>query len=138
MALNIYEDITHMRILRILENCVTWRDLYSLKDTFLEHGLCLTNTINNNRVLCAIRNGQIASKTIFNDYIFVEGEDGDYINERSKEVLIQFIKENASINKLDRKAINYQDNIRFYGKPIAISENASAQQIAYISRMIGE
>ena len=79
-----------------------------------------------------------SQQTIFNDYIFVEGEDGDYINERSKEVLIQFIKENASINKLDRKAINYQDNVRFYGKPIAISENASVQQIAYISRMIGE
>lgn len=127
-----------MRILDILENCLTWRDLYSLREVFLEHGLCLTSTINNNRVLCAIRNGKIANKTIFSDYIFVEGDDGDYINERSKELLIQFIKENASSNRLDQKAVNYQDNIRFYGKPIAISESKTSQQIEYISRMIGE
>ena len=90
------------KILKYVEKCVTCRDLYSLEETFLEHGLCLTNTINNNRVLCAIRNGKIANKTIFSDYIYVEGEDGDYINDRSKEMLIQFIKENASSNKLGR------------------------------------
>lgn len=126
------------KILKYIEKCVNWRDLYSLRESFLEHGLCLTNTINNNRVLCAIRNGKIANKSIFDDYIFVEGEDNDYINERSKEILIQFIKENASSDKLELKAINYQDNIRLYGKPIAISESNAAQQIEYISRMIGE
>lgn len=127
-----------MRILDILENCLTWRDLYSLKEVFLEHGLCLTSTINNNRVLCAIRNGQIAQKTIFDDYIFVEGKEGDYIEDRPREILTKFIKENASSNKLDNKTKNYQDNIRFYGKPIAINGNNSTQQIEYISHIIGD
>jgi hypothetical protein len=127
-----------MRILDVLENCLTWRDLYSLGEVFLEHGLLLTSTINNNRVLCAIREGKIAQKTLFNDYIFVEGKESDYIEDRSREVLIKFIKENASSNRLQHNLVNYQDKIRFYGKPIAIAENIDNQQIEYISRIIGD
>ena len=128
-------------IIKHIEKCTTWRDLYSLKEAFLEHGLCITNTINGNRAICIIKNGRLVADNIFDDYIFIEGRDNDCIPEQIIDMVIEFVQDKCSKEVLKPHIKNYHVNASFYGKPLRIMneyEMLSEQQIRYISNLIQE
>jgi hypothetical protein len=128
-------------IIKHIEKCTTWRDLYSLKEAFLEHGLCIANTINGNRAICIIKDGRLVADNIFDDYIFIEGRDNDCIPEQIIDMVIEFVQDKCSKEVLRPHIKNYHVNASFYGKPLRIMnerEMMSEQQIKYISTLIQE
>lgn len=125
-------------IIKYIEKCSTWRDIYSLKETFLEHGLCITNTINGTGAICTIKNGQIQTEMIFDDYIFIEGKDAGLISERSMEILSEFIADKSSEQRLSPETVSYIKHSSFYGKSIGLVGDAATQQIQFISNLLGE
>ena len=128
-----------MDIVKYIRKCITWRDLYSLKESFLQHGLCIANTVNGNRVICVIKNGKMTADRLFDDYIFAEGRDNDYIPDKIIEMISEFVVENSSNESLLPNIKNYHINANFYGKPLIIVNEhkmLSEQQIKYISDFI--
>jgi hypothetical protein len=125
-----------MNIQTLLNNCVTYRDLYALKKDFYNYGLYLTNTNNGTKVLCAIAEGVIKTQKLFEDYIFIEGKDNEHIPERLREVISVFVAENMSNNKLYDNTPSYLKNVEFYGKPLNKQSMLEEQQIKYISTLI--
>jgi len=128
-----------MDIVQYINKCITWRDLYSLKESFLQHGLCIANTVNGNRAICVIKNGKMVADRLFDDYIFIEGRDNDYIPGKVIEMIIEFVEKNSSDELLLPFIKSYHINANFYGRPLRIVNEhkmLSEQRIKYISDFI--
>jgi hypothetical protein len=127
------------KLLKSLEKCYTYRDLYHLEEQFLENGLALTTTNNGTRVLCAIRDGQVQGRQMFQDFIFIDQPDQNVLESRQLEIIKNFVQENASNEKLALEPKSYHKKYSLYGPAFSFNEEKrllGEQTIRYISRLI--
>ena len=123
-----------------INSCNCWKTLYSLSEELLNYGLSIKITENGSHTLCRIANGKPIYNKIIEDFIFIESND-EYseIPQKSLDLIIQFLKQNASSNKIIDQTPLYRQNIAFYGQPIFVEneKNLMAEQHVYaISRLI--
>lgn len=125
-----------MDIKNQIKNCITYRDLYALENDFHNNGLYMTQTNNGTRVLCAIDDGSIKTENLFEDYIFIEGKLSDLIPERLIEMVLVFLEQNKSNNRLTVNKPNYYKNVSLYGNALTEKKKIEEQAIRFISTFI--
>lgn len=129
-------------ISKILQ-CTCWKALYSLDDEFINNGLKIHITENGHRALCRVSSdGSIISNKIIDDFIFIESEYAFApISPYTLEMIVSFVKNNASNNQILDQTRTYRRNVGLYGTPIFTKKSNELMQeqfIRYISESLNE
>lgn len=124
-----------------IQRCSYWRSLYALAEEFVQNGLAIKLTEGGRHALCRIQDGKPIHEQIVNDYIFIESANSEFdeIPQRSLDLIIQFVRQNASTNALADQLPTFRRNAALYGQAIRVAneEKVMAEQFVHaISRLI--
>ena len=108
-------------VIEKVNKCYNFDMLYSLEKELNSVGFALVSTNNGRMTLCRICEGTPCIDKLFDDYLLI-GEN-DYKNKEIsndyKEVIIEFIKDKCSNEKLEPDIPSWQDTNLIYGNIVA-------------------